>query len=81
MNQTIDIAIESGHHTLQVRSGRDSSRIKTFDAAEGETIAHRRSGKSILPIFLLSFFVPSPALSLIREYSTRRATDAKPAAC
>ncbi len=48
-------------------SGRNSSRTKTFDAADGETVAFRCTGKSILPIFLLSFVVPSLALSLHRE--------------
>jgi hypothetical protein len=67
LNQPVEIPIEPGHHTLQVRNGRNSSRTKTFDAAEGETVAFRCSGKSILPIFLLSFAIPSLALSLHRE--------------
>jgi hypothetical protein len=67
MNDTIEMPVESGRHTLQVRNGRNSSRTKTFDAADGEIVAFRCSGKSILPIFLASFFVPSLALSLIRE--------------
>jgi hypothetical protein len=67
LNETIDIPVKPGHHTLQVRNGRNSSRTKTFDAAEGETVGFRCSGKSILPIFLLSFVVPSLALSLHRE--------------
>jgi hypothetical protein len=67
LNETIDMPVEPGHHTVQVRSGRNSSPTKTFDAAEGETIAFRCGGKSILPIFLLSFIVPSLALSLHRE--------------
>ena len=67
LNETIDIPVEPGHHTLKVRNGLNSSRTKTFDAAEGETVAFRCSGKSILPIFLLSFVVPTLALSLHRE--------------
>jgi hypothetical protein len=67
LNKTIDIPVEPGSHTLRLRSGRNSSRTKTFDAAEGEVIAFRCGGKSILPIFLLSFVVPSLALSLHRE--------------
>jgi len=67
LNDPVEIPIEPGHHTLQVRNGRNSSRTKTFDAADGETVAFRCSGKSILPIFLLSFVVPSLALSLHRE--------------
>ncbi len=67
MNDTFETSIEPGRHTLQVRSGRNSSRIKTFDAADGETVAFRCTGKSILPIFLLSFVLPGLALSLYRE--------------
>ena len=67
LNDTIEIPVETGHHTLQLRSGRNSSRTKNFDAAEGETVSFRCSGKSVLPIFLLSFVVPSLALSLHRE--------------
>jgi hypothetical protein len=67
LNEIVDIAVEPGRHTVQVRSGRSSSRAKTFDVAEGEIASFRCSGKSILPIFLLSFVVPSLALSLHRE--------------
>ena len=67
MNDTFETPIEPGRHTLQVRNGRNSSPTKTFDVAEGEIASFRCSGKSILPIFLLSFVVPSLALSLRRE--------------
>ena len=67
MNDTIEIPVEPGRHTLQVRNGRNSSRTQTFDAPEGETVAFRCTGKRILPIFLASFVVPSLALSLHRE--------------
>lgn len=67
LNGAITIPIEPGRRTLQVRSGRNTSRVKTFDVADGETVGFRCSGKSILPIFLLSFIVPSLALSLRRE--------------
>ena len=67
LDETIDIPVEPGRHTLQVRNGRNSSRTKAFDVGEGEIASFRCSGKSILPIFLLSFAVPSLALSLHRE--------------
>ena len=67
MNDTTAIPIEPGRHTLQVRSGRNSSRTQTFDAAESQTVAFRCTGKSFLPIFLASFFIPSMALQLRRE--------------
>jgi hypothetical protein len=67
MNETIDIPVELGRHSLQVRNGRNSSRTKTFDAADGEIVAFRCTGKSILPRFFLSLAVPSLAISLIRQ--------------
>jgi hypothetical protein len=67
MNDTIEIPIEAGHHTLQVRNDRDLSRTLTFDAAEGQVVAFRCTGKRFLPIFLLSFVVPRLALSLRPE--------------
>ncbi|HUZ68582.1 MAG TPA: hypothetical protein VMU65_02625 [Candidatus Saccharimonadales bacterium] len=66
MNDTIEIPVQPGRHTLQVRSGRNSSRSETFDAADSQTVAFRCTGKSFLPIFLASFFVPSLALQLRR---------------
>ena len=67
MNNTIEIPVEPGRHTLQVRNGRKSSSTETFDAAEGEIVAFRSTGKRLLPIFLASFVVPSLALKLVRD--------------
>jgi hypothetical protein len=66
MNDTFETPVEPGRHTLQVRSGRNSSGTETFDAADGEVIAYRCTGKRFLPLFLASFFVPSLALKLRR---------------
>ena len=67
MNDPIEIPVDPGPHTLQVRNGRNSSRTLTFDAAESETVSFRCAGKRILPIFLASFVVPRLALKLKRE--------------
>lgn len=66
MNATIEIPLDPGRHTLRVRNGRNSSRPKTFDAADGEAVCFRCTGKSLLPLFLASFFIPSLALVLVR---------------
>ena len=71
MNATIEIPIEPGRHTVQVRNGRNSSRTQTFDAAEGQTVAFRCTGKSFLPIFLASFVVPSLAIQVRRTGDDR----------
>lgn len=67
MNDTFETEVEPGRHTLQVRSGRSSSRTVTFDVADRGLVAYRCTGKSLLPIFLASFIVPSLALNLHRE--------------
>jgi hypothetical protein len=67
MNDTTEIPVEAGHHSLQVRNGRNLSRTLTIDAAEGQVVAFRCTGKRLLPIFLVSFIVPHLALSLRPE--------------
>ena len=67
MNGTIEIPVKPGRHTLQVRNGRNSSGTQAFDAAEGEIVAFRCTGKRFLPVFLASFVVPRLALKLVRE--------------
>ncbi len=67
MNDTIELPIEAGHHTLQVRNGRNLSRTLNLDAAEGQVIAFRCTGKRFLPIFLVSFLVPRLALAVRPE--------------
>jgi hypothetical protein len=67
VNDTIEIPVEPGPHTLRVRNGRKSSSTESFDAAEGEIVAFRCTGKRFLPIFLASFIVPRLALKLVRD--------------
>jgi hypothetical protein len=67
LNGTFETPLDPGHHTLKIRNGRNSSRTAAFDVDESQVIAFRCSGKNILPIFLLSFVVPSLAISLRRE--------------
>ena len=68
MNDTFEMPVEPGRHTVQVRNGRNSSGTRTFDAAGDQVVAYRCTGKRFLPIFLASFVVPSLALSLRREH-------------
>jgi hypothetical protein len=67
VNDTIEIPVEPGPHTLRVRNGRKSSSTESFDTAEGEIVAFRCTGKRFLPIFLASFIVPRLALKLVRD--------------
>jgi hypothetical protein len=67
MNDTIEIPIDLGRHTLQVRDGRKSSSTEIFDATEDAIVVFRCTGKRFLPVFLASFIFPKLALKLIRD--------------
>lgn len=67
MNGTVEIPIDAGGHTVQVRDGRKSSRSHSFTVVDNQTIGFRCTGKRFLPIFLASFAFPNLALALTRE--------------
>jgi hypothetical protein len=66
-HEAIEVPVEPGHHTLQVRKGRYSSGVKAFDAAEGEFIAFRCNRRRAPLILAATIFKPSLAISLTRE--------------
>jgi hypothetical protein len=66
-HQTFKTLIEPGHHQLQVRIGRYSSRPQSFDTADGDTINFRCNSAKIWPIYLASLLAPNLALNLKRE--------------
>jgi hypothetical protein len=66
-NQTVELPVEPGPHTLQVRTGRYSSHPKSFDAADGTNIRFRCNGAILWPQYVASLLVPALGLKLKRE--------------
>ena len=66
-HEAIEVPVESGQHTLQVRKGRYSSAVKSFDAAENEFVAFRCNRRRAPLILAATIFKPSLAISLTRE--------------
>ena len=66
-HQTIEVPIEPGHHTLQVKTGRYTSGPRPFDAADGEIVNFRCNGARTWPLYLASIVKPDLALTLKRE--------------
>jgi hypothetical protein len=62
--QTIEVPLEPGHHTLQVKVGRYTSRRLTFDADEGEVVNFRCWGGRVWPLYVASIIKPDLALTL-----------------
>jgi hypothetical protein len=78
MTRRLEVRLRAGPPSLSNRltkrfqgsprcSTRNLSRTLAFDAAEGQVVAFRCTGKRFLPIFLVSFVLPRLALSLRPE--------------
>jgi hypothetical protein len=63
-HQTVELPVEPGSHRLQVKTGRYSSRAKTFDAADGADITFRCNGAILWPQYVASLFAPTLGLRL-----------------
>lgn len=66
-HQTVELPIEPGHHAVQVRFGRYSSRPRSFDVGLDEVVTFRCSGGVIWPIYLASLVKTDLALVLQRQ--------------
>jgi hypothetical protein len=66
-DQTAEISIEPGHHGLQLRAGRYSSRLHPFDVVGGGVASFRCHGAMMWPRYVASIFQPNLAIALIHE--------------
>src|SRR5665213_3334318 len=66
-HDAVEIAIDPGHHTLQMRAGRYSSREYSFDIDNDEVITFRCQGAMLWPRYVASIAKPDLAISLTRE--------------
>jgi hypothetical protein len=62
--KTIEVPVEPGHHIVQVRAGRYSSRELPFDVADGDAVDFRCSGAIFWPRWVLSFVLPNLGILL-----------------
>jgi hypothetical protein len=63
-NQTLELPVEPGAHTLQARAGRYSSRTWTFDAVVGTVIRFRCNGAILWRRYVAALVVPTIVLKL-----------------
>jgi hypothetical protein len=66
-HDTVEVPIEPGRHNLILRTGRYSSRTRTFDVADSEVVNFRCNGARIWPTYVASFVKPDLAISLRQE--------------
>jgi hypothetical protein len=65
--QTVELQVEPGPHTLQIKAGRCSSHAQSFDAADGTNIRFRCNSSIWWPRYVASLFVPTIGVKLKRE--------------
>jgi hypothetical protein len=63
-HQTVELQVDPGPHTLQVKTGRYSSPARTFDAADGTNLDFRCNGAILWPQYVASLVVPTIGLRL-----------------
>jgi hypothetical protein len=63
-HQTVEVPVDPGSHTLQVKTGRYSSPARTFDAVDGANINFRCNGAILWPQYVASLLVPTIGLRL-----------------
>ena len=66
-HETLEEPVDPGHHTLQVTSGRYTSRPCPFDVADGDMVSFRCHGAMIWLRYVASMVKPDLAISLRRE--------------
>jgi hypothetical protein len=66
LHETTEVPIDPGHHTLRIRSGRYSSRPRSFDVADGDTVTFQLHGANLWPIYVASIVKPDLGISLKR---------------
>ena len=67
MHHGLEVRIEPGHHTLQVKVGRCTSGRYPSDVADGETVNLRYNGARVGLVHLPSIAKPDLALTLKYE--------------
>jgi hypothetical protein len=59
-----EIPVQPGHHKLRLRGGRFLSPLRSFDAADGETVRFQCHSVQIWPTLVLSLIKPDLGISL-----------------
>lgn len=64
---TAEIPVEPGQYTLQVRSGRYSSRTVSFEVGDEEVANFSCHSPTLWPVYVASLIVPSLGITLRRQ--------------
>jgi len=65
--ETVEVSLAPGHHSLRVGQGRHLSARRSFDVADGEVVSYRCHGPRFPPVFLAGAIKPDLWIALRRE--------------
>jgi hypothetical protein len=65
--ETVEVAVEPGHHTLRLGSGRHHSAERSFDVAQDEVVGFSCHGPMFWPMFVAALVKPDLWISLRPE--------------
>lgn len=65
--ETVEVAVEPGHHTLRLRQGRHLSPVRSLDVAQDEVISFYCHGPRIWPVLLAAQFKSDLWITLRRS--------------
>lgn len=65
--ETVELAVAPGHHTLRVRTGRDASPERSFDAGGGEMVSFWTRSARVWPVYVASLVKPDLRIALKAE--------------
>jgi hypothetical protein len=67
--ETVEVAVEPGHRTFRLESGRHRSAERSFDVASGDVVTFLCNSPRVWPLLLVAFVKPDLWISLRRETS------------
>jgi len=65
--EPLEVPVQPGRHTLQIKAGRYSSRALSIEVGNGDTLTFRCHGAMVWPRFVASIAKPDLAIALRRE--------------
>jgi hypothetical protein len=65
--ETVEVAVEPGHRTLRLGSGRHRSAERSFDVSQGDVVTFSCNGPRFWPLFLAALVKPDLWITLRQE--------------
>lgn len=66
-DQTAELPVEPGRHTLQMGAGRHISPVRSFDVDDGETVSFWCRGQMLCPLYFAALIKPDLWITLKQD--------------